>query len=196
MDYINSIKNMPQEILNEIISYYTNGIKITNNIHYKKIKEQYNKIHTNINQTFINLLIKIFENNQDNEQIKEQLYNIYNIKYPELMNLSKEIENIPYLYEIIKTYQTDNSIDIEYTDDFMDPILCIKITDPIMIPEVKSIFDRSSIITHLYTSKTNPFTRKPLTEDDVNKYNELDEIKKQINEFKEKMIEFETNYNK
>ena len=73
MDYINSIKNMPQEILNEIISYYTNGIKITNNIHYKKIKEQYNKIQTNINQTFIDLLIKIFENKYTFE-VKFKLY--------------------------------------------------------------------------------------------------------------------------
>ena len=65
-----------------------------------------------------------------------------------------------------------------------------------MIPEVNTIFDRSSIITHLYTSKTNPFTRKSLTEDDIIKYNELDEIKEQINEFKKKITEFETNYKK
>jgi hypothetical protein len=196
MDYINCIKNIPNEILNEIISYYTNGIKITNNIHYKKIKDQYNNIQNNIHQIFIDLLIKLFENNQDNEHIKEYFFNIYNIKYPELMDLSKEIENVPYLYDIIQEYKEITQNTIEYPDDFIDPILCIKITDPIMIPEVKSIFDRSSIITHLYTSKTNPFTRKTLTEEEVNNYNELDEIKKQINEFKQKMNEFETNYKK
>jgi len=197
MDYITSIKNMPQEILNEIVSYYTNGIKITNNMHYKKIKELYkNNNNNNIDQSFVELLIKTFSNNQDNDQIKENLYNIYNNKYPELMNLSKELENIPYLYEIIQTYKNNITNNIEYPDDFIDPILCIKIVDPIMIPEVKSIFDRSSIITHLYTSKTNPFTRKSLTEEEVNEYNELEEVKQQINEFKQKMIEFETNYNK
>ena len=113
-----------------------------------------------------------------------------------IQDLSKEIENVPYLYDIIQEYKEITQNTIEYPDDFIDPILCIKITDPIMIPEVKSIFDRSSIITHLYTSKTNPFTRKTLTEEEVNNYNELDEIKKQINEFKQKMNEFETNYKK
>lgn len=196
MDYINCIKYMPNDLLNEIISYYTNGIKITNNIHYKKIKEHYNTINININQIFTDLLIKIFENNQENDHIKEYLYNIYNINYPESMNLSKLIEDIPYLYTIIQEYTEKTQNEIEYPDDFLDPILCIKITNPIMIPEVKSIFDRSSIITHLYTSKTNPFTRKPLSEDEVNKYNELDEIKEQIIEFKEKLIEFERNYKK
>ena len=118
------------------------------------------------------------------------------MQYPDTMNLSKELENIPYLYEIIKIYQTNTSNDIDYPDDFLDPLLYIKINNPIMIPEVKTIFDRSSIITHLYTSKINPFTRKELSEEEVNKYNELDEVKKQINEFKQKISEFERNYKK
>jgi len=196
MDYINCIKNMPNEILNEIISYYTNGIKITNNIYYKKIKEQTSNIQNDIHQKFIDLLINLFENNQTNDHIKEHLYNIYNIDYPELMDLSEDIDNTPYLYNIIEEYEKNIKNEIEYPDDFLDPILCIKITDPIMIPEVKSIFDRSSIITHLYTNKTNPFTRAPLTEEEINKYNDLDEVKKQIKEFKQKMIDFETNYKK
>jgi hypothetical protein len=197
MEYINSIKNMPNEILNEIISFYINGIKITSNVYYKKILECDNK-NTKINsyQIFIDLLIKLFENNENNIHIKEYLFNIYNIKYPDLMNLTKEIENIPYLYHIIQDYSINIKIDIDYPDDFIDPILCTKINDPIMIPEVNSFFDRSSIITHLYTSKTNPFTRNILTEDDVNNYNKLDKIIKQINDFKQRLAEFEKNYKK
>jgi ubiquitin conjugation factor E4 B len=76
----------------------------------------------------------------------------------------------------------------------MDPLLCIKIKNPIMIPEVKTIFDRSSIITHLYTNKTNPYTRKPLTEEELDHYNDLDEVKQQIKQFIEKINDFEKNY--
>lgn len=86
-------------------------------------------------------------------------------------------------------------IEIEYPEEFLDPILCTPIHDPVKIPEVnEEIFDRVGIITHIYTSKENPYTRKPLTVKLLEDHNNQEHIRKEINEFVEKKKKFEQEY--
>ena len=49
----------------------------------------------------------------------------------------------------------------EVPDDFMDPIMCTLMTDPVKLPSGDTM-DRANIMRHLLTDETNPFTRQPL----------------------------------
>lgn len=85
----------------------------------------------------------------------------------------------------------DVNIDINILpQEFIDPILCIQIREPIMIPHVDLIFDKSSIVSQLYHENINPYTREPLTLQDVEKYNTEQSVKEKINIFNIKFDEW------
>jgi len=92
----------------------------------------------------------------------------------------------------------DNYIlnDIEYTDEFLDPLTCNVITNPVKIPDINEIFDKTSILTHIHTTSKNPYTRDVLTIDMLNKYNETEEIVNDIQQFLKKKKDFEDKYTK
>lgn len=71
-------------------------------------------------------------------------------------------------------------------EEFLDPILCVVIDDPIMIPKVDLIFDRSSIMSQLYYENINPYTREKLTIEDVDSYNKESHIIEKIKKYTEK----------
>lgn len=52
-------------------------------------------------------------------------------------------------------------------DEFMDPILNILMTEPVILPDSKVTLDRKTIQRHLKNSQTDPFSRKELTEDEL-----------------------------
>ena len=64
-------------------------------------------------------------------------------------------------------------------EDFLDPLMCTLMTDPIKLPSGKSM-DRSVIKIHLLNDPTDPFNRQPLTlemcQDDI-------ELKERIDKF-------------
>ena len=195
----NNIDKIPTELINEIILMITSILKCSSNIHFQKINEMLidNKKPTIISITFYkNILTLFIKKYKNNINCVEYLNQLYDSTYPDDFNLKEVLENISEIKQIIIEYKEslteENKID--YPEEFLDPILCIKINEPIMIPEIKLIFDKTSIITHLYTSKTNPFTRSPLTEEEVIKYNETAEVIKEIENFKIKLDEFEKNH--
>ena len=51
-------------------------------------------------------------------------------------------------------------------DEFLDPILCDIMTDPVRLPS-GHVMDRNSIKQHLLNDELNPFTREKLTVDDL-----------------------------
>ncbi|XP_047740861.1 ubiquitin conjugation factor E4 B isoform X3 [Hyalella azteca] len=51
-------------------------------------------------------------------------------------------------------------------DNFMDPLMQTLMTDPVALPS-GIVMDRSVIMRHLLNDNTDPFTRQPLTEDDL-----------------------------
>lgn len=87
-------------------------------------------------------------------------------------------------------------MEIEYPQEFLDPLLCTEITDPIKIPDIQEIFDRTSIMTHIHDSGQNPYTRQPLTVQILEDYNKNENVINEINKFLEKKREFEENYKK
>ena len=62
--------------------------------------------------------------------------------------------------------ETDEADLGEIPDDFLDPIMCTLMTDPVLLPSGDTM-DRTNITRHLLTDETNPFTRQPLTVADL-----------------------------
>ena len=57
--------------------------------------------------------------------------------------------------------------DDDVPEDFMDPIMMTPMTDPVVLPDSKATVDRSTAIRHLLASPTDPFTRTPLSLEDL-----------------------------
>lgn len=67
----------------------------------------------------------------------------------------------------------------EIPDDFLDPITCTLMRDPVRLPS-GSFIDRPTITRHLLSDPTDPFNRQPLTEAELIP---APELKRQIEEF-------------
>jgi len=81
----------------------------------------------------------------------------------------------------------ESNDDIEYPDEYCDPICCVPIIDPILLPDMgdeTQFYEKSTIIKHILNKKENPFNRRPLTIDELEKYNNTTENVKKIQKFK------------
>lgn len=52
-------------------------------------------------------------------------------------------------------------------EEFVDPIMMTPMTEPVVLPDSKATIDRSTAIRHLLASPTDPFTRTPLSLEDL-----------------------------
>jgi ubiquitin conjugation factor E4 B len=93
--------------------------------------------------------------------------------------------------ELIKKLLNKENIELEYPTEFIDPILCSVINYPVKIPNVSEFFDRTSILTHIYEYKKNPYTREELTVEIFTEYNSRPEIIEEIHKFMERKKKFE-----
>ena len=99
-------------------------------------------------------------------------------------DIKKNILNI--LVNSIDKY--DNKFDIqEIPDELCDPLLSTLIEEPIEVPSSDIIVDKNSIYIHLMSSNTNPFNRDKLTIEDLENYNNKEDVIKRINIFKNKI---------
>lgn len=58
-------------------------------------------------------------------------------------------------------------------DEFLDPVQCTLMRDPVRLPTSGQVMDRSVIKRHLLTDQNDPFNRKALTEDMLEPATEL-----------------------
>jgi hypothetical protein len=72
---------------------------------------------------------------------------------------------------------------IELPEQFMDPITCVEISEPIMIPDSNLVYDAVSILTQIRENGCHPINRKPFSEKELSEYNEILEIKLKLEEF-------------
>ncbi|KAI0300378.1 ubiquitin elongating factor core-domain-containing protein [Russula brevipes] len=63
----------------------------------------------------------------------------------------------------------------EIPDEFLDPLMCTIMRDPVILPISRAVLDRSTIKSHLLSDAKDPFNRKPLTIEDVIPDTELKE---------------------
>ncbi|KNC84865.1 hypothetical protein SARC_02925 [Sphaeroforma arctica JP610] len=67
--------------------------------------------------------------------------------------------------QCMESTQEDDDDLGEIPDEYLDPIMCTLMKDPVILPTSKNVCDRSIITTHLLTEQKDPFNRMPLTED-------------------------------
>lgn len=72
--------------------------------------------------------------------------------------------------EILDQAEADFGTDIP--PEFEDPIMGDLMTDPVILPS-KAVVDRSTIVQHLLSDPKDPYTRQPMTEEDVVPHDEL-----------------------
>jgi len=53
----------------------------------------------------------------------------------------------------------------EIPDEFLDPITCTIMEDPVILPTSGQTVDRATITRHLLSDSTDPFNRQKLTSD-------------------------------
>ena len=50
-------------------------------------------------------------------------------------------------------------------DEFIDPMMCELMEDPVLLPTSGNVMDRKHITRHLLSTPNDPFNRQPLTEE-------------------------------
>ena len=100
--------------------------------------------------------------------------------------------NLTYIYSfkifenVIKRIKLnyDKKIEnLELPNEYIDPLTCCEIKEPLLLPSSNIIIDKKTIFTHLLSHNNDPFNRQHLTNDILKEYNERDDIKDKINKF-------------
>lgn len=157
-----------------------------------------------------NPIYTVFQMNMETLDLMQELFKLINIGCNN-DNFTESIkDNISIIKEMVSRIKLDyhlrkslinylgnidkgSDLSDEFPEEFIDPILAIEIKNPVMIPKIDKIFDKGSIMSHLYYEETNPFTRDILTIKEFEEYNERDDVKNKIYEFIGKLTEYKTN---
>mgnify|MGYP005840107619 CR=1 FL=1 len=97
----------------------------------------------------------------------------------------------------IKSYYEieHNTNDIEYPDEFLDPLLAVPIENPVLLPNMGGYGDlfmeRSVIVQHLLNKGENPFNRQKLSVQELESYNNKSEVIEELDKFKHRFNEWE-----
>ncbi|KAH0543651.1 hypothetical protein FGG08_002089 [Glutinoglossum americanum] len=71
-------------------------------------------------------------------------------------------------FKLAKTADDQAEEDLgEIPDEFLDPLMCTLMEDPVILPASKVSIDRSTIRSHLLSDPNDPFNRAPLKIEDV-----------------------------
>ena len=79
--------------------------------------------------------------------------------------------------KLAENYKADEALFADAPDHFLDSILSHLMTDPVRLPNSGCVVDRSTIARHLLSDQTDPFTRAPLT---MEQLEPMDELKEEI----------------
>ena len=83
---------------------------------------------------------------------------------------------------------------MDIPDEFLDPIYCSPIIEPLELPETKTIVDKKVILNHLYFKPTNPFNGLSLTREDLLEYNDNEDVKGRLIIFQNKFSNWKSKY--
>lgn len=97
----------------------------------------------------------------------------------------------PFYTGLLRCIEKNNEMDIiDIPSEFLDPIMYTLIEDPCQLPDRQEFFEKIFIRKQLLIKEENPFTRNKLTLQDLEKYNEMNDIKEKNMEFMEKLSEW------
>jgi hypothetical protein len=196
-DYNVLIKNIINLVVNWIEK--SNRTRIYIICYFCKNVDDYDLIYETIKEKIQNILINFFDNINDliENNIITEFFKENNYYYNEdAWLLTKELigplsinNNNLNVYRIISKLITNiNKNNIEYDineipNEFLDPIMMVPIKIPYEIPETKSIVDKDLILDYLTYDEINPFTRTKLTKEELNEYNNKEDVKDRCNKF-------------
>ncbi len=83
--------------------------------------------------------------------------------------------------------QADKLNKLDYPEEFLDPILFSLIRDPVMLPSTETIMERSVIERQLLERPENPFDRSSLTLENLNFYNQREEVRMALEDHMSKL---------
>lgn len=124
--------------------------------------------------------------NYDNENYRNVLeYFVDNVNEDKDNILEYGIDYLNKLDELVIENE-ESSI----PEEFLDPLTCMPITNPIMLPNTKNILDFVTISKYLLSKNENPFNREHLTMEIIEEFNNREEIREEIEIFKNKFLEW------
>jgi hypothetical protein len=150
----------------------------------------------------------VFHMNMETLTLMQELFKLINMGCSNSKFTDSIRDNIGMINEMVKRVKLDgklkdslvnylgnldrvpNDASSELPDEFIDPILAIEIKNPVMIPKRDEIFDKGSIMSHLYGEETNPFTREVLTIREFEEYNKRSDIKDKISIFINRLADY------
>jgi hypothetical protein len=159
-----------------------------------EINTKKSKIHMKEESLFRNIIEEPAFFNSDNiRYLNDFKYIKLNgeLKYSILCSLDEYVEQL----EFQKT-QTNHLLNIEFTDEFLDPIMKTEIKIPVVLPGSNTIMDKQILEEMLLYNNINPFTQEELYMKDVLKYNETEEAQILIENFLKKKEDFIKEYMK
>ena len=74
-----------------------------------------------------------------------------------------------------KNVEDDEELYVDAPDEFLDPLMCTFMKDPVLLPTSNTIIDRATITQHLLNDAHDPFNRKELSIDMIQPDVELKE---------------------
>ncbi len=107
------------------------------------------------------------------------------------LNINLKINDYISVKKIVDKFQNiirskinkDKLFDLDIPIEFLDPIMMIPIREPLEIPETKYIVDKDTIMEYLSFNEINPFTRNELTKNELEEYNNQNEVKERCIKF-------------
>lgn len=162
-----------------VLKYFTNGRNAIYNVFNMNFEA------LDIMKLSLNILHKLSDNDEFTDLIQE--------------TKSIVLDALPYIKfkddEIYIKDELKNNLEIkkdeikleDIPEEFLDPLIFTLIKEPVMIPNVDLIFDKSSIMSQIYHEKINPYTREQLDEKILEQYNTKEEVVKKIKDFLNKL---------
>ncbi len=142
--------------------------------------------------TSLNIINYDFEYLIDSYNFKIENYENYCTKSS--YNIGETINKIK--EKIIEINNRKEEKEINYPDEFIDPITYCPIDEPCLLPQDTDFsgdivfFDKSTITKQLLIKDENPYTREVLTIDQFNEYNSRPEIVIKLQDFKKQLQDF------
>ncbi len=175
-------------IINQNVNYLNSTIKFKSDMNFGAYKQANLNIESYVGY-IINLLNIVSKTSDMTDFRHDYVFDIENYN-----SLQKHINNLQYDHIFDKLKCEDVTDEIDYPDEFLDPLTYSKINEPCLIPNMNGFedlyFDKSTILKQLLIKEENPYTRAPLTLDEFENYNKLEEIELKNKTFKEKMMNY------
>ena len=124
--------------------------------------------------------IELLDDNQD-----------FNMEHTKIIFSLSKIESLKCIQDFIEKLETlQKGAEIDYPLEFLDPLLCTLIKNPVILPSTDTIMERTIIERQLLEKQENPFDRSELTLECLNAYNFTESAQMKINDYLSKFYEW------